>query len=139
MAPGILQPLLLPYLQRPLLHEVNGKVLGCRNDVAALRVLDHIKDHLHIVYLISLLLRFHAAVLRGQMRIEVLDTATSPPATRVWTEDPTREVKGLEVSVRFLLARKASFTRRKRASQGLPLEGIQTGECVRQLVNNAFL
>jgi len=53
-APWILQPFLLPYLQRPLLDEVNRKALSSRNSVAACRVFDQTQYHLHVVYLVFL-------------------------------------------------------------------------------------
>ena len=98
--PWIFQPFLLPQLQCPLLDEVNGKVLGGRNDVTALRVPDPTENHLHVVYLILLLFfKSWTAPLRIQMPLKLVHTSSSPSTARVGTKNPTREMGRLDVSV----------------------------------------
>ena len=103
-APRIIQPLLFPQLQSPLPDEVNCKVLSSGKKIAALRILDPIHHHLHVVYLILLLLSGSwAASLCSQVPLEFVHAITSPSATRIGTEQPTREVKRLEVAIQYLL------------------------------------
>ena len=86
-APRIIQPLLFPQLQSPLLDKVNCKVLGRRNKIDALRILDPIHHHLHIVYLILLLLgRSWAAILCSQVPLKFVHAITSPCASCIGTE-----------------------------------------------------
>lgn len=104
-APGILQPLLPPQFQRPLLHHVNRNVLGFRNVVSRFRVLDPTKDQFHIIYLILLFLRFWPTLLCVQVLFEIVYADSPPPATpgRMGTEDRTWEMRGLKVPLHVLI------------------------------------
>jgi len=81
-APWILQPFLLPYLQCPLLNEVNRKALSGRNSVDACRVFDQTQYHLHIVYLAVLFLsRGGLAVVGTSVPLKFVYAITAPLAT----------------------------------------------------------
>ena len=86
-APRITQPLLFPQFQSPLLDEVNRKVLSSRNKIDTWRILDPIHHHLHVVYLILLLLsRSWAAFLCSQVPLKLIYAITPPSAALVGTE-----------------------------------------------------
>jgi len=93
VVPRISQPLLPHQLQRPLLDQVNRKFLSGRHDVATFLVLDPTEDYFHVIYLTVRALRFSAALLRVLVLVEIVHTRAPPPATRIGTEGPTREVK----------------------------------------------
>ena len=102
VTPRVPQPLLPLQLQRPLLDQLNGKTLSGRYDVVTFLVLDPTEDHFYVVYLTLGNLRFGAALLHVKMFVEVVRTRAPPPATRIGTEDPTGQVKRLEVPFNVL-------------------------------------
>jgi hypothetical protein len=133
-APRILQPLLLPQLQSPLLDEVNCEVLSSRKKIVAWRALDPIQDHLHVVYLILLFIsRSLAAPLCMQVPLKLVQAVSPPSTTREGTKKPTWEVEGLIVSVQYLLSWIGLAT--CSANQGLLLQvkQVETGRVYVQI------
>ena len=65
---------------------------------------DPLQDQIRYVYLVPFSLGLWAALLVVQVPPKVLLTVPPPGARRIWTVDPTGEMKRPEVSAQFLLA-----------------------------------
>jgi hypothetical protein len=102
MAPGFLQPLLFPQLQSLLPDKVERVLEDPRKFVALF--LDHVQDHLHVVYLILRLGRLLVVLMCVPVLLEIVNPTAPPFTTFERAEHPIREVEGLVVPIPFLLA-----------------------------------